>query len=128
MANNTITFNPDSNAAYGVNLTILEGADFKSTFKVKKENKASFDLSGYAIHAKMKKSVAIGASTGGIQGFTAGITSAAAGEFNISLTDTITKDLKPGRYYYDINVVSSASTVFKMVSGNVVVEGGLPVS
>ena len=38
----------------------------------------------------MKKSVAIGASTGGIQGFTAGVTSA-AGEFNISLTDTITK-------------------------------------
>ena len=127
MANNTITFNPNSNTAYGVNLTILEGADFKSTFKVNKENKSAFDLTGYAIHGRMKKSVAIGASTGGIQGFTAGITSAAGGEFNISLTDTITKDLKPGRYYYDINVVSSASTVYKMVSGNIVVEGGLSV-
>ena len=127
MANNTITFNPNSNTAYGVNLTILEGADFKSTFKVNKENKSAFDLTGYAIHGKMKKSVAIGASTGGIQGFTAGITSAAGGEFNISLTDTITKDLKPGRYYYDINVVSSASTVYKMISGNIVVEGGLSV-
>tara|TARA_R100001463_G_scaffold15580_2_gene40586 strand:+ start:10245 stop:10628 length:384 start_codon:yes stop_codon:yes gene_type:complete len=127
MANNTITFNPDSNVAFGVNLTILEGADFKSTFKVNKENKSAFDLTGYAIHGKMKKSVAVGASTGGIQGFTAGITSAAAGEFNISLTDTITQDLKPGRYYYDINVVSSASTVYKMVSGNVLVEGGLSV-
>ena len=127
MANNTITFNPDSNVAFGINLTILEGADFKSTFKVNKENKSAFDLTGYAIHGKMKKSVAIGASTGGIQGFTAGITSAAAGEFNISLTDTITQDLKPGRYYYDINVVSSASTVYKMVSGNVLVEGGLSV-
>jgi|TARA_R100000030_G_scaffold67111_1_gene51151 hypothetical protein len=128
MANNTITFNPNSNTAYGVNLTILEGADFRSTFKVNKENKSAFDLSGYAIHAKMKKSVSVGSSTGGIQGFTSGITSAAGGEFNISLTDTITKDLKPGRYYYDINVVSSASTVYKMVSGNVVVEGGLSVS
>ena len=127
MANNTITFNPNSNTAYGVNLTILEGADFKSTFKVNKENKSAFDLTGYAIHGKMKKSVAIGASSGGIQDFTSGITSATSGEFNISLTDTITKDLKPGRYYYDINVVSSASTVFKMVSGNIVVEGGLSV-
>jgi len=127
MANNTITFNPDSNTAFGVNLTILEGADFKSTFKVNKENKTAFDLSGYSVSAKMKKSVAIGASTGGIQAFTAGITSAAAGEFNISLTDTITKDLKPGRYYYDINVVSSASTVYKMISGNVLVEGGLSI-
>tara|TARA_B100000676_G_scaffold303572_1_gene354300 strand:- start:95 stop:478 length:384 start_codon:yes stop_codon:yes gene_type:complete len=127
MANNTITFNPDSNVAFGVNLTILEGADFKSTFKVNKENKSAFDLTGYSIHGKMKKSVAIGSSTGGIQGFNSGITSAAGGEFNISLTDTITKNLKPGRYYYDINVVSSASTVYKMVSGNIVVEGGLSI-
>jgi|TARA_R100001460_G_scaffold19662_3_gene40778 hypothetical protein len=127
MANNTITFNPDSNTAYGVNLTILEGADFRSTFKVNKENKSAFDLSGYAVHGKLKKSVAIGSSSGGITTFTSGISSAAAGEFNISLTDTITKDLKPGRYYFDINVVSSASTVYKMVSGNVVVEGGLSV-
>ena len=127
MANNTITFNPDSNAAYGVNLTILQGADFTSTFKVRQENKSNFDLTGYALHAKMKKSVAIGASSGGIQGITAGITSVAGGEFNISLTDTITKDLKPGRYYFDINAVKS-STVYKMVSGNIVVEGGLSVS
>ena len=119
MANNTITFNPNSNTAYGVNLTILEGAE---------ENKPAFNLSGYSIYAKMKKSVAIGASTGGIQSFSATITSASTGEFNISLTDTITKNLKPGRYYYDINVVSSASTVYKMVSGNAVVEGGLSVS
>ena len=127
MANNTITFNPDSNVAFGVNLTILEGADFKSTFKVNKENKSAFDLTGYAIHGKMKKSVAIGASTGGIQSFTTGITSVTGGEFTISLTDTITKDLKPGRYYFDINAVKS-SIVYKMVSGNVVVEGGLSVS
>ena len=127
MANNTITFNPDSNAAYGVNLTILQGADFTSTFKVRQENKSNFDLTGYALHAKMKKSVAIGASSGGIHGMTAGITSVTGGEFTISLTDTITKDLKPGRYYFDINAVKS-STVYKMVSGNVVVEGGLSVS
>ena len=56
MANNTITFNPDSNAAYGVNLTILEGADFSSTFQINNENKSSFNLTGYTIYAKMKKS------------------------------------------------------------------------
>ena len=127
MANNTITFNPDSNAAYGVNLTILQGADFTSSFKVLQENKLNFNFTGYALHAKMKKSVAIGASSGGIQGMTAGITSVTGGEFYISLSDTTTKDLKPGRYYFDINAVKS-STVYKMVSGNVVVEGGLSVS
>tara|TARA_R100000231_G_scaffold136360_1_gene111569 strand:+ start:3133 stop:3516 length:384 start_codon:yes stop_codon:yes gene_type:complete len=127
MANNTITFNPDSNIAFGVNLTILEGADFKSTFAVKQENKSVFDLSGYTIQARMKKSVAIGASSGGITSFTSGITSAANGEFNIALTDDITTSLNPGRYYYDISAVSSGSTVYKMVSGNVLVEGGLSI-
>ena len=125
MANNTITFNPDSNAAYGVNLTILQGADFQSTFKVLQENKLNFNFTGYALHAKMKKSVAIGASSGGIQGMTAGITSVTGGEFYISLSDSITEDLKPGRYYFDINATKSNATVYKMVSGNVVVEGGL---
>tara|TARA_B100000965_G_scaffold207531_1_gene173457 strand:+ start:6713 stop:7096 length:384 start_codon:yes stop_codon:yes gene_type:complete len=127
MANNTITFNPDSQAAYGVNLTILEGADFRSTFAVKQENKAVFDLSGYTIQARMKKSVAIGASSGGITSFTSGITSAADGEFDITLTDTVTTDLNPGRYYFDISAVSTASTVYKMVSGSVLVEGGLSI-
>jgi|TARA_X000001036_G_scaffold439222_1_gene489559 hypothetical protein len=127
MANNTITFNPDSNAAYGVNLTILEGADFTSTFQINNENKSAFNLTGYSIYAKMIKSVAIGA-TGNTTSFTSGITSAIGGQLNISLTDTVTKTLNPGRYYYDINVVSSASTVYKMVSGNVVVEGGLSIS
>mgnify|MGYP001238671592 FL=1 len=127
MANNTITFNPDSQTAYGVNLTILEGADFKSTFAVKQESKAVFDLTGYTIQARMKKSVAIGSSSGGITSFTSGITSAADGEFNVTLTDTITSSLNPGRYYFDIAAVSTASTVYKMVSGSVVVEGGLSI-
>tara|TARA_R100001443_G_C3346448_1_gene175730 strand:- start:1088 stop:1471 length:384 start_codon:yes stop_codon:yes gene_type:complete len=127
MANNTITFNPDSQTAYGVNLTILQGADFKTTFAVKQESKAVFDLSVFTIKAGIKKSVAIGASSGGITEFTSGITSAANGEFNISLTDTITSSLNPGRYYFDINAVGSAGTVFKLASGNVVVEGGLSI-
>lgn len=127
MANNTITFNPDANSTYGVNLTIYEGADFKSTFAVKNESKAVFDLTGYSITARMKKSVSIGASSGGITSFTSGITSAAAGQFSLSLTDTVTASLNPGRYFFDINAVSTASTVYKMVSGNVVVEGGLSI-
>ena len=45
MANNTITFNPDSNAsAYGVNLVINTGSDFNSTFKVIKPSKTNFNF------------------------------------------------------------------------------------
>ena len=87
MANNTITFDPDSGVAYGVNLTINSGADFKSTFAV-------------------------------------GFTSAAGGEFQISLGSTDTRNLKKGRHVYDI-LVSSGSTIYTIVSGNIMVQGGI---
>jgi len=126
MANNKITFNLDQQSAYGVNLTILQGSNFAIIFDVKKENKSPFDLTDYTIYAKMKKSVAIGSSTGGITSFTTTLTDAANGQFALSMDDSVTSTLKPGRYYYDINVVTYG-VVHKMVSGNVVVEGGLSI-
>ena len=85
MANNTITFDPDAGVAYGVNLTILSGADFKSTFSVLKPDKSAYNLTGYSGSSQMTKSVAIGATLGVGATFTVGITSAAGGEFEISL-------------------------------------------
>ena len=32
---------------------------------------------------------------------------------------------EPGRYFYEVTAVSSASTYFKMLSGNIIVEGGI---
>ena len=50
MANNTITFNPDSSAeAYGVNLVISTRTDFTSTFKVVRPDKSNFNFTGYII-------------------------------------------------------------------------------
>ena len=48
MANNTITFDPDSGVAYGVNLTINSGADFKSTFAALKPDKSAYNFTGYS--------------------------------------------------------------------------------
>lgn len=125
MANNTITFNPESGVPYGVNLTIYQKSTFRSTFQVNQENKSAFNLTGYSITSKLKKSVAIGASTGGIVNFGVSVTGASAGQFKISLTNTQTGNLQPGRYHFDINAVSTGSTHYKLASGNVVVEGGL---
>ena len=124
MANNTITFNPDSNVAFGVNLTILEGADFRSTFAVKQENKSVFDLSGYTIQARMKKSVAIGATLGITTSFSVGFTSAYDGKFKVSLNSTQTRSLNEGRYVYNV-LVSSGTTVYSIVNGNVLVIAGI---
>ena len=53
-----------------------------------------------------------------------GVTSAAAGEFQISLGSTDTRNLKTGRHVYDI-LVSSGSTIYRKVSGNIMVQGGI---
>ena len=128
MPSRSITFNPDTGVPYGANLTIYGGSDFNTTFNVTDDANNNFNLTGYTGSAAISKSVSIGATLGITTTFVVGITSAIGGQLNISLTDTVTKTLNPGRYYYDINVVSSASTVYKMVSGNVVVEGGLSIS
>ena len=124
MANNTITFDPDSGVAYGVNLTILSGADFKSTFSVLKPDKSAYNFTGYSGSSQMTKSVAIGATLGISTTFNVGFTSAAAGEFQISLGSTDTRNLKTGRHVYDI-LVSSGSTIYTIVSGNIMVQGGI---
>ena len=124
MANNTITFDPDAGIAYGVNLTILSGADFKSTFSVLKPDKSAYNFTGYSGSSQMTKSVAIGATLGISTTFNVGFTSAAAGEFQISLGSTDTRNLKTGRHVYDI-LVSSGSTIYRIVSGNIMVQGGI---
>ncbi len=124
MANNTITFDPQSGVAYGVNLTVLTGADFKYSFDVLKPDKSAFNFTGYYGSAQMTKSVAVGTTGQVAASFAVGFTSAAGGQFNISLGSTATRALKQGRHVYDI-LVSSGSTIYRIASGDVLVVAGI---
>lgn len=120
--NNTITFDPDTGIAYPVNVTINTGANFKSTFKVLKNNKNNFDFTGYTGSSQMTKSVSVGSSAFPKATFTVGFTSEAGGEFNISLGSTATGNLSEGRYVYDILVASnSVSTLTDVLFTSVAV-------
>ena len=46
------------------------------------------------------------------------------GKVSLSMGSTVTRSLAEGRYLYDINV-SSGSTFFKIVEGNVLVRTGI---
>ena len=125
MANNTITFNPDGNAeAYGVNLVVNTKTDFTSTFKVVRPDKSNFDFTSYTASSSMGKSTSIGSSMGVAGNFTVGFTNRTDGEFKITMSKSITEDLKPGRYVWDI-LVGSGSTVYRLVEGNVTVISGV---
>ena len=124
MPSNNITFDPDSGVPYGLNLTVYGGSDFTANLNVKTTSNGNFDLTDYSGSAAMSKSVAVGATLGITTSFTVGFTSTTEGEFKISLGSTETRLLKNGRYVYDI-LVGSASTVYRIVEGNILVQTGV---
>ena len=124
MANNTVTFDPTSGVAYGVNLVINTGASFVNNFSVLDVSESAFNFTNWTGSSQMAKSVSIGSTSYPIATFNVGFTSAAGGKFNISLGSTATRLLQEGRYVYDV-LVSSGSTTYRIVSGNVLVVPGI---
>ena len=118
MAQQVITFDPDVAVPMGVNLTMFSGADFNTTFTVRTSAGSSIDFSNYTGRSNMKKSAIGTANTFGI---TLGDTD---GKVTLSMGSTVTRSLAEGRYLYDVNV-SSGSTLFKIIEGNVLVRTGI---
>jgi hypothetical protein len=124
MATKTITFDPTSGVAYGLNLTMYGGSDFEVTLNVKTTSSGAFDLTNYSGTGAMSKSVAVGATLGITSAFTVGFTSAYDGVMKLSLSAVNTRATTEGRYVYDVLVkesVGGGATTYPLVSGNVTV-------
>ena len=124
MPSRSITFNPDTGVPYGANLTIYGGSDFNTTFNITDDGNTNFNLTSYSGSAAISKSVSVGATLGITTTFTVGITSAIGGKLEISLGSTATRNLAEGRYVYDV-IVSSGSTVYNIINGNILVLSGV---
>lgn len=124
MATKTITFDPTSGVAYGLNLTMYGGSDFEVTLNVKTTSSGAFDLTNYSGTGAMSKSVAVGATLGITSAFTVGFTSAYDGQMKLSLGTTSTRNLAEGRYVYDVLVkeeVGGGATTYTLANGNIYV-------
>ena len=113
-----ITFDPDVAVPMGVNLTIFSGADFSTEFTIQTSAGSSINFTNYTGRSNMKKSAIGTANTFGV---TLGTTD---GKVTLSMGSTETRSLAEGRYLYDVNV-SSGSTFFKLIEGNVLVRTGI---
>ena len=118
MAQQVITFDPDVAVPMGVNLTIFSGADFSTEFTIQTSAGSSINFTNYTGRSNIKKSAIGTANTFGV---TLGTTD---GKVTLSMGSTETRSLAEGRYLYDVNV-SSGSTFFKLVEGNVLVRTGI---
>tara|TARA_B100001057_G_scaffold393595_1_gene402545 strand:+ start:1408 stop:1749 length:342 start_codon:yes stop_codon:yes gene_type:complete len=106
-------------AVSSVNIQIEQGANFSSTFDVKKSDQSPLDLTGFSFNAKMRKH----AASAGAIGFavTYGATPA-NGQVTLSMTNTQTGIITSGRYEYDVlitNLLSGVKT--KIFTGQVLV-------
>lgn len=124
MSNQRITFNPSSGVPYGVNVSLFSGSDFEANFTTIDQYGSVFDFDGWSGSSQMTKSVSIGASMYAHGTFDFNFVNASNGQFKIAMSSTETRSLSEGRYYYDI-LVSSGTTVYKIVDGNILVKNGI---
>jgi hypothetical protein len=95
-----------------VNITIEKGADYASTFTISNSDGTPFDLTNQSAVAKLKKFP----STTTSYSFTPNLI-IATGKVTISMGNTVTNSIEPGRYYYDIiltnNITSKKARVIQ---------------
>ncbi len=109
-------------AVFVSNIVIEQGFTFTAAFELENtETAGPLDMNGFSLSSKLKKTHSSSSSTE----FTSSITNASNGLISISLSDTQTKSLKPGRYVYDIRVVNLNGNIEKVVEGSALVRPGV---
>ena len=111
-------------AVYVSNIVIEQGFDFETTFELENAlTNQPLDLSSFNTpEAKLRKSYSSSTS----YDFSASFVDELDGKFLISMGSSITSQLKPGRYVYDVKLTTSATgRSEKAVEGSAIVRGGV---
>ncbi len=103
------------------NLVIDQGSAFTSTVTVTDSDGDVVNLTNYSYAGKIKKNYTSSTSVD----FATPTTPGADGQITLTLTDTITKTMKPGRYVYDVEITSQGGLTTRVVEGQVEVMPGV---
>lgn len=106
-------------AIYISNLTVHTGTDFTQTFVFEDEaSNSALDISNYTGSGQLKRYD----TSSKAADFTLDFSQGATGRLTVTMTATTTADIKPGRYFYDIRLVSDLGVVEKVVEGTAIVK------
>jgi hypothetical protein len=109
-------------AVYVSNIVIEQGFDFDTSFQLEDSRTNSFlDLSGSSSSATLKKTYSSSSSVS----FASTISNPLIGIISISLTANQTTTLKPGRYVYDVKIITESGKELKAVEGAALVRPGV---
>lgn len=98
------------------NIVIDQGTTFSTSISLTDENGDAIDLTGFTGRSQMRKHY----TSSNSQSFTVTLNSS-EGTVGLTLTSSQTANLVPGRYVYDVEVVSAANVVSRIVEGIVTV-------
>jgi hypothetical protein len=101
--------------AIKANLTIDQGTDYSTSITLTDDDDNVVTLAGYTANAQIRKTY----SSSNSVSFSTEITEA-QGVITLSLTDTQTANITPGRYVYDV-ILTVGTTTTRIVEGIVTV-------
>ena len=106
------------------NLIVYQGADFESTFFVTKDNGSNFDLTGYSGAFLIKKHYDSSTSTTMVVDITS---PSSMGAVKISLTNSVTGGMHPGKYVYDVVLTSNTGIKSRVLEGVLTIVEGVTI-
>ncbi len=107
-------------AVFNTNLLIHTGTDFEQTFVLEDDRTNSAkDLTGYTGVAKFKQFP--NAYSTGDDAFDFSFTNRKLGKIRISMADTATAKLEPGKYFYDV-LLNDGSSVESVIEGQLIIK------
>lgn len=109
-------------AVYVNNLIINAGSDFSQSFTLEGNDNSPLNLSGFTVSAQMRK---WSGSSSAITFTTLIENPATDGRLLIRLSSEQTKNIKPGRYLYDILIADSYGIKNRVIEGMVLVREGV---
>lgn len=110
-------------AVYVSNLVVNAGSDFSQTFTLEGTNtNSAFDLTNFTIEAQMRK---WSGSSSAITFTTSKLGPPTFGKILLELSADQTKNLKPGRYVYDVLITDDLNRKIRVIEGMVLVTEGV---
>jgi hypothetical protein len=106
--------------AIKANLVLDQGSDFSATIDLTDSDDNAYDLTGHTVASQMRKNYMSSSA------YTfACVHNNSQGQINLSLSKTITNDIEPGRYLYDVEITNSGNTSTRVVEGIITVTPGI---
>lgn len=94
-------------------ITADQGSNFSSEITVTDVDDSPIDLTNYTARGQIRRTYTSSSATS----FAAVVSNPTSGIVSISLTSATTANMKPGRYVYDVEIVSNTNIVTRVIEG-----------